>query len=371
MDRRHFMTSAALGGAGAMILAGGAAGALAAAPAPLPAGDLHNAAGGDLLAPVNPELRPAAEMMLRAIPAATGKPSVRSLAAGRAMMPARPRLVAPAVVARSVPGRNGAPAVPVFVINAEPGARRPVVVHLHGGGFVLGTAEGAVAMMQEQARALDCMVVTVDYRLAPEAPFPAPLEDAYAALEWTYDHCAELGGDPARIAVQGESAGGGLAAMLAIAARDRGKVPLVHQSLIYPMLDDRTGGEHQVPAHVGKLAWTAPLNQVAWAAFLGRPEGSRRVPPRGAAPARLSDLRGLAPAFVGVGSIDLFMGEDIDYARRLIEAGVGTELVVVPGAFHGFDVIAPATSVVRQFRRAHLSALARAFGKPALETLPA
>jgi acetyl esterase/lipase len=235
-----------------------------------------------------------------------------------------------------------------------------VILHLHGGGFVLGNAGGDLASLQAEARALDAVIVTVDYRLAPEAPFPAPLEDAYAALFWTCHNCASFGGDSKRIAVQGESAGGGLAAMLALLARDRGEVHLVHQSLIYPMLDDRTGST-PVPFPIGRLAWTAPLNEAAWSAFLGQPAGGKAVP-MGAVPARAQRLDGLPSTFIGVGSIDLFVSEDIDYARRLIEAAVPTELHVVPGAFHGFDVVAPRASVTRQFQLAQHNALAKAFG---------
>jgi acetyl esterase/lipase len=368
MNRRRFVGGAALAGAATLLAqaaptaaaARGSSGTVVPAPGPT----------ADPLAHVNLELRPAAQMMMRAMPASTGKIDAKTLVAGRAMMPAPPRLAVPDVTARSVPGPRGAPDVAIFIINAKAGGRRPVIVHLHGGGFVLGSAAGAIAMMQAQALALDCVVVTVDYRLAPETPFPGPLEDAYAALRWTFAHCAEIGGDPARIAIQGESAGGGLAAMLAIATRDRGEVPLVHQSLVYPMLDDRTGGERQVAPPIGTLAWTAPLNQVAWGAFLGKAEGSKATPPAGSVPARVSDLRQLPPAFIGVGAIDLFIGEDLDYARCLIEAAVPAELVVVPGAFHGFDVIAGGTTVARQFRHAQLNALARAFGAPAVDTWP-
>jgi acetyl esterase/lipase len=154
---------------------------------------------------------------------------------------------------------------------------------------------------------------------------------------------------------------GGHAAMLAIAARDRGEVPLIFQSLIYPMLDDRTGSSRTMPPHVGQYIWTAGSNRFGWESFLGRRPGGSSAP-AGSVPARLQNLAGLPPAFIGVGAIDLFIDEDIEYARRLIDVGVAAELQVVPGAFHGFDGIAKDTSLARQFTAAKIMALRRAFG---------
>ena len=313
----------------------------------------------DVLSHVLPELRAAAAQMLQFSAPETGKVDVATLVRGRAMMPVRPRLAAPAVESKAIPSLGGAPDVRIYIINARPDGARPVIVHLHGGGFILGSAAGDLASLQTEARALDCIIVTVEYRLAPEAPFPAPLDDAYAALLWTYRNCAALGGDPRRIAVQGESAGGGLAAMLAIAARDRGEVPLIHQSLIYPMLDDRTGTKLP-PFPIGRVAWTGALNQAGWTAFLGRPAGQKAAPD-GAVPARTRTVAGLPDTFIGVGAIDLFVEEDLDFARRLIEAGVPTDLQVVPGAYHGFDVAVPQAASSQRFRQAQFAALTRAF----------
>jgi acetyl esterase/lipase len=231
---------------------------------------------------------------------------------------------------------------------------------VHGGGFVMGSAKGSLHVAQDLALSLDCVIVTVDYRLAPETPFPGSLEDNYAALKWLYSSAAELGVDRSRIAVMGESAGGGHAAMLAIAARDRGEVPLAFQALVYPMLDDRTGSTRDVPPHVGTLIWTPQSNRFGWSSLLGVPAGSRRIP-YGAVPARVENLRNLPPAFIGVGSIDLFVEEDIAYAGRLIGAGVATELNVVPRAYHGFEVAVPKAGVSVRFKAALNGALARAF----------
>ncbi|MBX3484709.1 alpha/beta hydrolase [Phenylobacterium sp.] len=263
----------------------------------------------------------------------------------------------PSVVERIVPGPAGAPDVRVFVVNGG-GTGKPAILHTHGGGFVTGSARSGLRTLQDIARSLGCVIVTVDYRLAPETRFPGALEDNYAALRWVQRNAAELGVDPRRLAVMGESAGGGHAAMLAIAARQRGEVPLVFQALTYPMLDDRTGSTQPTAPHIGRILWRAADNRFGWTSLLGVPAGSARVPP-GSVPARVRDLGGLPPAFIAVGAIDLFVDEDIAYARRLIAAGVPTELHVYPGAFHGFNV-AP-TPMGRRYNAALLAALGNAF----------
>ncbi len=227
----------------------------------------------------------------------------------------------------------------------------------------LGRAIDAVPALQKLALKHDCLVVTVDYRLAPETRFPGALEDNYAALRWLHEHAEELGVDRKRIAVMGESAGGGHAAALAIAARDRGEFPICQQILIYPMLDDRTGSSRQPAPWIGTFIWNRAANRFGWSSLLGVPAGSAKVP-EGAVPARIGDLSGLPPAFIGVGSIDLFIDEDIDYARRLIDAGVATELRVVPGGYHGFDELAPAAPASVRFAEARDAAIARGFARP-------
>jgi acetyl esterase/lipase len=249
----------------------------------------------------------------------------------------------------------------VYVINAGASDRkRPAILHIHGGGFVAGTAVEAIAPMQQVALDHDCVIVTVEYRLAPETRFPGSLEDNYAALKWLYDSASSLGVDSSRIAVMGLSAGGGHAAMLTIAARDRAEVPIAFQLLSYPMLDDRTGSSRHVPPYIGAYLWVPASNRFSWSSLLGVPAGSQRVP-AGAVPARVENLAGLPPAFIGVGSIDLFVDEDVAYARRLIDSGVPTELRVVPGAYHGFDLFAPEAPVSKAFRETWNAALARAF----------
>ncbi len=331
-----------------------------------------SASSVDPMALVNPELRPALQAALKIfpLPKIQGEVTPAQLAALRKMsLGGKPRLQQPPVAERMAPGRAGSPDVRVFVINAKAGERRPAILHTHGGGYVLGSAAGDVPDLQVLAQALDCVIVTVEYRLAPETQFPGSLEDNYAALKWLHANAEALGADRSRIALAGESAGGGHAAMLAIAARDRGEVPVMFQSLVYPMLDDRTGSTRKPPAHVGAFLWTAEYNRLGWGALLGRTPGGQDAP-AGAVPARVENLAGLPPAWIGVGSIDLFVDEDVEYARRLIDAGVPTELMVVPGAYHGFDVIVPGASIAKQFKLARYNALARSFGVKQLEAAP-
>jgi acetyl esterase/lipase len=205
-----------------------------------------------------------------------------------------------------------------------------------------------------------CVVVSVDYRLAPETRYPGSLEDNYAALKWVHAHAEELGIDRSKIAVGGESAGGGHAASLAIHARDRNEVPIVFQLLIYPQLDDRTGSTRPAPPAIGHFMWTASNNRFAWSSLLGVPAGSSKVPVA-AVPARVASVGGLPPAWIGVGAIDLFAEEDMEYARRLVHAGVATELLVVRGAYHGFDLLAPDAEASKQFSASWKSALRKAF----------
>jgi acetyl esterase/lipase len=311
---------------------------------------------------VHPELRPMVagiEKFSKGAPPLTHE----GLAAMRkAPSPfAKPPLATVPREMRKIPVGKGHPDVAIHIVNARPGTSRPAILHTHGGGYVLGSAEGSVRGLQELCAELDCVAVSVEYRLAPETTFAGSVEDNYAGLKWLHAHAAELGADPARIAVMGESAGGGHAALLAIAARDRGEVPLVFQCLIYPMLDDRTGTSRKVPAHVGTLVWTPERNRFGWDSFLGVKAGGDEAPV-GAVPARVANLAGLPPAFIGVGTLDLFADEDIDYAQRLNAAGVLTELLVVPGAFHGFDGIGAHLPVGKWFNRAKSDALRRGFG---------
>jgi acetyl esterase/lipase len=270
-------------------------------------------------------------------------------------------LPTPAVTERLIPGPKGAPDVRLFIVNGMPADQhRPAILYIHGGGYVGGKAADDIPSLQKLALDHGCAVISVEYRLAPETPFPGALEDNYAALKWLYANAQALGIARNRIVVMGESAGGGHAAMLSTAARDRGEVPVFFQLLVFPMLDDRTGSTRPVPPHIGAFIWKPEFNRFGWSSLLGVRAGSRTVP-QGSVPARVADLTGLPPTFIGVGSIDLFVGEDIEYASRLIEAGVPTELNVVPGAYHGFQVFAPEATVSKQFKASISAALTKAF----------
>ena len=230
----------------------------------------------------------------------------------------------------------------------------PALLWIHGGGYVIGSAAQDDVLCRRFASTLGVTVASVEYRLAPQHPYPAGLEDCYAALSWLAGLPAV---DPGRVAIGGASAGGGLAAALALLARDRGEIPLVAQLLVYPMLDDRSVGAEL--DHPGHRLWTHESNSFGWSAYLGGAD------PDVAVPARHQDLSGLPAAWVGVGTLDLFHDEDLAYAQRLRGAGVPCDVEVVEGAFHGFDGIAAKTPVARSFFDSQCATLRRAFtGEP-------
>jgi acetyl esterase/lipase len=313
------------------------------------------------LALVDPELRAAALQMLRVTQQFTPM-SVAKLAKRREMLSSMVAPILPEVPAREmhIPARRHGPELGLWIVNSSPGAHRAAIVHMHGGGFTASSARGSVPHLQSMARALDCTIVSVDFRNAPETRHDGSLEDNYAGLQWTHRHADELGIDRSRIAVMGESGGGGHAALLAITARDRGEMQLLFQMLIYPMIDDRTGSSRATPPHLGAFNWNADANRFGWRCFLGEEPGTDRVPSC-AVPARLQSVAGLPSTFIGVGALDLFVDENVNFARRLLVAGVPTELLVVPGAFHGFDLIARDAGVSKRFNAAKLDALRRAF----------
>ena len=224
----------------------------------------------------------------------------------------------------------------------------PCVYSMHGGGYVIGTYAMDDPLFDELCPALGFVGVSVDYRLAPETPYPGPLEDCYRGLRWVHDHADELGVDPNRIGVMGVSAGGGLAAALCLLARDRRETPVAFQLLDSPMIDDRqlTPSSRQD----GLPVWSRSSNTFGWRSYLGDLYGRDDVPPA-AAPARATDLMGLPTAFVSVGAVDGFRDEDVDYALRLNQAGVPAELHVYPGACHGFFQLAPDAPVTQQCKR--------------------
>ncbi|SMQ61057.1 Acetyl esterase/lipase [Plantibacter sp. VKM Ac-1784] len=233
----------------------------------------------------------------------------------------------------------------------------PGVFHTHGGGMVMGDRFVGLGQFLPWIVELDATVVTVEYRLAPEYPDPYPVEDCYAALVWTAEHAQELGIDPARFIIAGASAGGGLAAGVALLARDRSGPELAGQVLIYPMLDDRdaTVSTAQID---GVGVWDRGSNITGWTALLGDRVGGDDVSIY-AAPARATDLTGLPPAFIDCGSAEVFRDEDVAYATSLWQAGVQAELHVWPGGFHGFDMLAPHAELARAMTAARNAWVAR------------
>ena len=238
--------------------------------------------------------------------------------------------------------------------------RLPALLWIHGGGYVMGKAALDDAVCRHFAERLGIVVAAVEYRLAPEHQFPVPLHDCYDALAWL---ARQRYVDPNRLAVGGASAGGGLAAAVALLAHERGDVPIAFQLLIYPMLDDRTAARNDLDETRFRL-WNQNANRFGWQAYTGHLPGSVEVSGL-AAPARYQDLSGLPPAWIGVGTLDLFYEEDVAYASRLKDAGVECELDIVDGAFHGFDNIRPKARVSQAFRCAQVAALAAALGCPA------
>ncbi len=257
---------------------------------------------------------------------------------------------------QAVPGPPGAPEVPLLICRpAHTTDPRPIVYNIHGGGMVAGSHRLGIPL--DWAEELGLVMVSVGYRLAPEHPHPAPVEDCYAGLLWTAEHAKEIGGDPNRIVLAGGSAGGGLAAAVALLARDRKGPRAIGQVLMCPMLDDRndTPSAHQM---AGLGVWDRTSNETGWRALLGEACGSADVSPY-AAPARADDLSGLPPAFIDVGSAETFRDEDVAYASRIWQAGGIAELHVWPGGFHGFDGLVPQAALSMDARAARLRWLRR------------
>jgi acetyl esterase/lipase len=238
--------------------------------------------------------------------------------------------------------------------------RQPALLWLHGGGYVVGTPEIDFTLLARILEATDITIVSVDYRLAPRDPFPAPLDDAMAVLRWVIDQREAHGIDPARVAVGGNSAGGGLAAGLAQRARDEG-ISLTFQLLMYPMLDDRTACRTDHDGR-GELIWNPRSNRHGWRSYLGHEPGTDRTALY-AAPLRTKKLTNLPPAWIGVGSLDLFFSEDVAYAGRLRDANVPCELDVVADAPHAFDLLSFNAETSRLFHGRMIAGLVSSYKK--------
>jgi len=308
---------------------------------------------------IDPELLPALEMLPTFELNAESLPAIRE-AIGRLTESSSPELPIPPIE-EMIDGPDGP--IEVLWFDPAPGERsRPALLHIHGGGMVLGSAREMPQSAASLAASLGIPVASVEYRLAPETPFPGPQEDCYAALLWLAANSDELGIDPVRIGVTGESAGGGLAAAVAQMARDRGGPKLAAQILVYPMLDHRVGGAGDPwrNRHTGEFGWTRGSNQFGWEALRGEyiADDARKG---WFSPSLANELSGLAPAWIGVGNLDLFFDENLDYSRRLVDAGVPVELRTYPGAFHGFNIMGDAR-VSKAFTRDMLQGTARLLG---------
>ena len=295
-----------------------------------------------------------------------GAVSVTDIRAGlAAMRAAMPATEMPGVLTETffVPGPAGAPDVRVVAHRPRDAAGPlPAILHIHGGGFLIGEPIEDDIPNRQTVATLGCALFSVDYRLSPETAHPGPVEDCYAALCYIAENAAVLGVDATRLGVMGESAGGGLTAGLALLTRDRaqagGGPAIAFQHLIYPMLDDRTCTAADPHPHTGEFVWSRDSNHFGWSAYLGHAPGVDGVS-HYAAPARAEDFLHLPPAFIAVGTLDLFLEENLEYARRLIRAGVPVELHVYPGAYHGFQ-LAPNARVTQAADRDSVAALRRA-----------
>lgn len=256
---------------------------------------------------------------------------------------------------RDIPGPDGEPDIAVRIYRpANASGTLPGIYYIHGGGMVLGDIAGEDATAAMLCAEVGAVVVSVEYRLAPEHPHPAPVEDCYAGLTWTADNAAALGIDPDRLAIYGGSAGGGLALGTALLARDRQGPALRFIMPIYPMIDDTntTASSHQI-TDVG--IWDRAGNVEAWEWYLGGKPADQY-----AAPARAADLAGLPPAYIDVGTVDLFRDEDIAFAQRLMQAGIACELHVNPGSYHASETFAPDAALTRRIWATRIAALRRA-----------
>ncbi|MEV6912745.1 alpha/beta hydrolase fold domain-containing protein [Amycolatopsis sp. NPDC051071] len=254
---------------------------------------------------------------------------------------------------RAVPGTD---VVVTVVKPRHTKAGAPGFYNIHGGGMVLDDRFADLPRMVALVEEFGFVAVTVEYRLAPEHPHPAPLQDCYAGLTWMAGNAAELGFDPAKLIVGGGSAGGGLSAGVALMARDRGGPALAGQLLLCPMIDSRNSSASTVE-FAERGVWSQAANEFGWRSLLNGQTSPYAVP------ATATDLAGLPPAFIEVGAAEIFRDEDVDYARRLWAAGVPAELHVWAGAYHGFDRFAPDSEVTRAALAARASWLRRTIGR--------
>jgi acetyl esterase/lipase len=285
---------------------------------------------------VDTELRDA--LAQPALPPLTAETLTPRRAAALELAAAEPKPNLPGIAVDEIHVDSAFGARPIRVLTYRPVTSNgplPVILHIHGGGFVMGAPEMKDVENRLFASELRCAIYSVDHRLAPESPHPAPVEDIYSVFTWLHASAGRLGLNPDRIGIKGESGGGGFAAGAALYARDRKGPKFAFQHLIYPMIDDRTAVRKDLHPHVGEFVWTQANNYFGWRSLLGLEPGSPDVSPYAAA-ARAADVAGLPPTYISVGGLDLFLEENLIYADRLSRAGVPVELHMYPGAHHGF-----------------------------------
>jgi acetyl esterase/lipase len=315
--------------------------------------------------PFDPELGAALSVLAEQLPPSFTPEMIPALREGSVIPPATDDELRRGgrfeIEERSVPGRDGDPDVSLLICRPTGVAGTlGCIYHTHGGGMIVGDNRSGLDGLLDWSERFGMVLVSVEYRLAPETPHPGPVNDCYAGLVWTGEHAEELGYDPGKLIVAGGSAGGGLAAAITLMARDLGGPPIRGQMLMCPMLDDRNNTPSAVQM-AGLGVWDRTANQTGWGALLGDAAGGPDVSPY-AAPARAEDLSGLPPAFSDVGSAETFRDEDVTYASRIWQTGGQAELHVWSGGFHGFDGLAPTAAVSRDAQEARVRWLDRILG---------
>ncbi|GGG07808.1 alpha/beta hydrolase [Paenibacillus abyssi] len=307
----------------------------------------------DFFSRVAPELK----QVLALLPAL----DLHDLANARQFLSVLPPVEIPEDVRVTTRMINGGDAQEMMVKIYEPAKREatqlPALLWIHGGGYVLGHPDTDDALCASLVQEAQCVVVSPDYRLAPEHPYPAPIEDCYSALVWMRDAQEELHIDLSRLAIAGASAGGGLTAALALLARDRGGPAIAFQMPLYPMIDDRniTPSSHEITDK--QAVWNRSNNLLGWSMYLGD-HADGDISPY-AAPSRAENLAGLPPTYTCIGELDTFRDETIDYVARLAQAGVPVEFHLYPGCFHGFEIFVPNAEVSQRCRNGYIKALVR------------
>ncbi|KJB88398.1 lipase [Paenibacillus sp. E194] len=258
-----------------------------------------------------------------------------------------------------IPGAAGEMLAKVYEPASRTSAKLPAMLWIHGGGYVMGHPDMDDTLCERFVQAANCIVVSVDYRLAPEHLYPAAIDDCYAGMIWMTNEAESLGIDVDRVAIAGASGGGGLTAALALMARDKGGPALIFQMPLYPMLDNRNKSASSYEVMADNATWNRTNNVAAWSMYLGDASDTREVSPY-VVPSSAESLAGLPPTYTCIGQLDLFRDETIDYVTRLAEAGVDVEFHLYPGSYHCFEVFVPDAEVSRRASQGYVDAMAKA-----------